>query len=243
MVQLSHLHMTTEKIIALTIWTFVRKVLSLLSNKSSRFVIAFLPRSKHLLILWLELLSAVILEPKKIKFVTVCTFSLFAMKWLVFWMLSFKPAFSLFSFTLIKSSLVPLCFLPLQWCHLHICYCISEVVDISPISLDSSLWVIQPSISHDVTTYSLAYSFPNPEPVCCSMSGSVAPWPASRFHRRQVGWSGSPISWRIFHSLLWSTVRGFSIVNEAVDFFSRISLLFLWSNGSWQFDLWFLCLF
>ena len=118
MVQLSHLHMTTEKIIALTIWTFVRKVLSLLSNKSSRFVIAFLPRSKHLLILWLELLSAVILEPKKIKFVTVCTFSLFAMKWLVFWMLSFKPAFSLFSFTLIKRLFLH--FLPLEWYHLHV---------------------------------------------------------------------------------------------------------------------------
>ena len=56
-----------EKTIALTICTFVGKVMSLLFSKLSRFVIAFLPRSKHLLILWLQSLSAVILEPRKIK--------------------------------------------------------------------------------------------------------------------------------------------------------------------------------
>ena len=59
--------MTTGKTIALTIWTFVVKVRSLLSNKLSKFVIAFLPRSNGLLILWLQSLSAVILELKKIK--------------------------------------------------------------------------------------------------------------------------------------------------------------------------------
>ena len=67
MVQLSHLYMTTGKSIALTIWTFVRKVMSLLFNKLSRLVITFLPRSKHLLISWLQSPSAVILEPPKIK--------------------------------------------------------------------------------------------------------------------------------------------------------------------------------
>ena len=71
MVQLSHPYMTTGKTIALTIWTFVSKVMSLLFNMLSRFVIAFLPRSKHLLISWLQSLSAVILEPKKIKSFTV----------------------------------------------------------------------------------------------------------------------------------------------------------------------------
>ena len=70
MVQLSHPYMTTRKTIALTIRTFVSKVMSLLFNKLSRFVIAFLPRSKHLLISWLQSPSAVILEPKKIKSVT-----------------------------------------------------------------------------------------------------------------------------------------------------------------------------
>ena len=71
MVQLSHPYMTTGKAIVLTRWTFVGKIMSLLFNMLSRLVIAFLPRSKHLLISWLHSPSAVILEPKKIKSVTV----------------------------------------------------------------------------------------------------------------------------------------------------------------------------
>ena len=67
MIQLSHPHMMTGKTIALTIWTFVGKVISVLFNTLFRFVIAFLPRSKHLLISWLQSPSSVILEPKKIK--------------------------------------------------------------------------------------------------------------------------------------------------------------------------------
>ena len=67
--------MTTGKIIALTTQTFVSKILSLLLNMLSRFVIAFLPRSKHLLILWLQSLSPVVLEPKKVKSVIISTFS------------------------------------------------------------------------------------------------------------------------------------------------------------------------
>ena len=67
--------MTTGKTVALTIQTFVGKVMSLLCNMLSRFVIAFLPRSKCLLILCLQSLSAVILEPKKIKSVSVSAFS------------------------------------------------------------------------------------------------------------------------------------------------------------------------
>ena len=65
-VQLSHLYMTARKTIALTRWTFVSKLISLLFNKLSRLVITFLPRSKHLLISWLQSPSAVILEPQKI---------------------------------------------------------------------------------------------------------------------------------------------------------------------------------
>ena len=71
MVQLSHPYMTTGKTIALTRWTFVSKVMSLLFNMLSKLVIAFLPRSKQLLISWLQPPSAVILEPRKIKSVTV----------------------------------------------------------------------------------------------------------------------------------------------------------------------------
>ena len=105
MVQLSHPYMTTGKTIALTRRT-ITKVMSLLFNMLSRLVIAFLPRSKCLLISWLQSPSAVILEPKKIKSVTVSIVSpsicyevmgLDAMVF-VFWMLSFKPAFLLPAF-------------------------------------------------------------------------------------------------------------------------------------------------
>ena len=71
MVQLSHPYMTFGKTIALTRWTFVGKIMSLLFNMLSISVIAFLPRRKHLLISWLQSPPAVILEPQNIKSVTV----------------------------------------------------------------------------------------------------------------------------------------------------------------------------
>ena len=81
-VQLSHPYMTTRETIALTIWTFVSKMMSLLFNTLLRFVIAFFPKSKSLLISWLHSPSAVILELKKIKSVTASTSSpLFVTKW------------------------------------------------------------------------------------------------------------------------------------------------------------------
>ena len=106
-VQKSHPYMTTGKTIALTRWTFVGKVMSLLFNMLSRLVITFLPRSKRLLISWLQSPSAVILEPQIIKSDTVSpsisheVMGPEAMIF-VFWMLSFKPTFSLSSFTFIK---------------------------------------------------------------------------------------------------------------------------------------------
>ena len=75
LVQLSYPHMTTRKIIALMRCTFVSKIMSLLFNMLSRLVITFLPRSKRLLISWLQSPSAVILEPQKINSVTVSTVS------------------------------------------------------------------------------------------------------------------------------------------------------------------------
>ena len=74
-IQLSHPYVTTGKTIALTRWTFVGKIMSLLFNMLSRLVITFLPRSKRLLISWLQSPSAVILEPRNIKPVTVSTVS------------------------------------------------------------------------------------------------------------------------------------------------------------------------
>ena len=109
-VQLSHPYMTTGKTIALTRWTCVGKVMSLLFNILPTLVIAFLPRSKRLLISWLQSPSAVILELKKIKSViisivlpSICheVMGSDTMN-LIFWTLSFKPTFSLSSFTCIK---------------------------------------------------------------------------------------------------------------------------------------------
>ena len=81
MVQLSHPYMTTGKTIALTILTFIGKIMSLLFNMLSRLVIAFLPRSKHLLISWQQSPPTVILEPKKMKSRFPLLPHLFAMKW------------------------------------------------------------------------------------------------------------------------------------------------------------------
>ena len=116
-VQLSHPYMTTGKTIALTRQNFVGKVMSLLLNMLSRLVITFLPRNKHLLISWLQSTSAVILEPPKIKSDTVSPSSSHEVMGpdamiFVFWMLSFKPTFSLSTFTFIKRVFSSLHFLP-----------------------------------------------------------------------------------------------------------------------------------
>ena len=100
--------MTTGKTIALTGWTFVGKIMSLLLNMLSRLVITFLPRSKRLLISWLQSPSVVILQPQKIKSATVFPSTCYEVMGLdamilVFWIFSFKPTFSLSSFTFIKS--------------------------------------------------------------------------------------------------------------------------------------------
>ena len=107
MVQLSHPYLTTAKTLALTRWTFVSKVMSLFYSMFSTLVIAFLSRSKHLLISWLQLPSPVILKPKKIKSLTVSIVSPSICHEVMgpdamifgFLILSFKQAFSLSSFT------------------------------------------------------------------------------------------------------------------------------------------------
>ena len=153
MVQVSYLYMTTGKTTALTIWTFVGKVMSLLFNPLLRFVTVFLPRSKHILISWLRSCSTVILEPKKIKFVTVYTFSLSichevmepdAMI-LAFWMLSFKPGFSLSCFTFIKRLFTSVFLFPIKLLS-------SAYLTFWYFSRQSlfQLWVLQTSISYDV---------------------------------------------------------------------------------------------
>ena len=219
MVQLSHLHMTTGKTIALTRQTFVGKVMSLLFNMLSRWVIAFLPRSKRLLISWLQSPSAAILEPKKIKTLTVSIVSPSichevmgpdAMI-LVFWMLSFKCIFSLSFFTFIKSLLVLL----------HFCY---SVVSSTYLRLLIFLLAIlipayassSPAIRMMYSAYKLNKQHDNIHHWCTPFPIwnhsvfprqvlTIASWPAYGFLRRQVRRSGIPMSWRIFQSLLEST--------------------------------------
>ena len=195
-------------------WTFVSKVMSLLFNMLCRFVMAFLPRSKWLLISWLQSPSSVILEPKKIKSVTVSSpqpichkvMGLDAMT-LIFLMFTFKPAFHSLTFNKRLQFL-------LAFCHYGGVICISEVTGNSSVNLHSSLCFIQSIVSHDVLWVKVKQGeniqpwhtpFPilNQSVVPCLVL-TVASWPACRFFRRQVKWSGTFISLRIFHSLLWS---------------------------------------
>ena len=184
MVQLSHPYMSTGKTIALTRWAFVSKAKSLLFNMLSRWVITFLPRSRCLLISWLQSPSSVISEPEKIKSLTVSIVSpsiwhevmrLGAIN-LVFWILSFKPAFSL-CFALIKrlfssSSLSIIRVVPSAY--LRLSMFLPAVL--FPASASSStafhtMWSAC-KLNKQVDNIQIWHSFPNLEPVHCFMSGS-----------------------------------------------------------------------
>ena len=205
----------------------------LLFNMLSRLIIAFLPRSKRLLISWLQSLSSVTLEPKKIKFVTVCivppsichkVMRSDAMIF-IFWMVSFKAAFSLSTFTLIK--------------RLFSCSSLSAIRVVSTACLRLLIFlpaILIPACASSRLAFHMMYSAynlnkqdDNIQPWCTPFSIwnqlivpcpvlTVASWPAYRFLTRQVRWSNEEFSeefwknfleeiWRIFHSLLWSTQR------------------------------------
>ena len=223
-VQLSHPYMTTGKTIALTRRTFVGKVMSLLFNMLSRLVITFLPRSKHLLISWLQSPSAVILEPRKIKSASFhCFPHLFAMKWWdqmpwscsprdFFWMLSFKPSFSLSSFTFIKrlfSSFSLSAIRVVSSAYLKLLIFLLVIL-ISACASSGPVFLMIYSVykfgkqGDNIPSWRTPFPIWNQSVFPCPVL-TVASWPAYRFHKRQVRWSGIPISFRIFHSLLWST--------------------------------------
>ena len=153
LIQLSYPYITTGKTIALTRWTFVGKVMSLLFNMLSRLVIAFFPRSKCLLISWQQSPSAVILEPK---YIVSHSFHCFPidLPWsdgtrcydLSF--LNVEPKVNFFTL-LFPFHPEALQFL-FAFFHKGGVICISGVIDISPGNLDSSLCFIQPRISNDV---------------------------------------------------------------------------------------------
>ena len=212
--------MTTGKNIALTRWTFVGKVMSLLCNMLSRLVIGFLLRSRRLLISWLHSPSAVILEPKKIKSITVfhcfpiylpwsdgtgchdlCFFQCWVLSQVFHSPLTFIKRFfsssSLSAVRVVSSAYLRLLiFLPAV---------------LIPACASSS-----PAFHMMYSTYKLNKQGDNRQPWHTPFpigNQSVVPypvltvpsWSAYRFLRRQVRWSSIPICLRIYHSLLWST--------------------------------------
>ena len=211
-VQLSHPFMT-RKTIALTRWTFVGKVMSLFFNILSRLVITFLPRSQHLLISWLQSSSAVILEPQTVKSVTVSIVSpsIFhevmgpdAMIF-VFWMLSFKPTFSLSSFNLIKrlfssSSLSAIRVVSSAYLSLLIflpAILIPACASSSPAFLRMNSACMLNKQGDNIQPWHTPFPIWNQPVVPCPVL-TVASWPAYRILRRQVRWRGIPISFKNF---------------------------------------------
>ena len=217
MVQQSHPYMTTGKTIALTVWTFVGKVMSLLFNMLSSLAIAFLLRSKCLLISWLQSTSTMILESKKIKSVTVSTFSPSICHEvmgpdtiiLVFWMLSFKPTFSLSSFTLIKrffSSYSISATRVLSSAYLRLLIFLLAIL--IPACASSSLAFLMMSSAYKLNRWqytALTYSLANFEPVHCSMSGSnfcFLTWIQVFLESRKMIWYS-----HLFKNFLWFVVH------------------------------------
>ena len=211
--------MTTGKTITLTIPTFVGKVMSLLFIMLSRLVIAFLPRSKRLLISWLHSHLQWFWSPKK-QSVTVSSVSPSichevtrpdAMI-LVFCMLSFKPVFSLSSFTFIKrifssSSLYAIRVVSSTYLRLLIFLLAILISACASSSLAFHMMYSTCKLNKqgdDIQPRCTPFPIWNQSIVPCPIL-TVASWPAYRFLRRQVRCSGISISLRIFHSLLWFT--------------------------------------
>ena len=215
MVQFSQPYMITGKTAALTIWTFAGRVMSLLFNTLSGLVITFLPRSNHPLISWLQSPSKVILEPKKRKSVIISDFppsichAVMGLDAMIFHLLIFslKPALSLSSFTLIKGLFSS------SW--------LSAIRMVSSAYLRLLMFlppVLTPACNSSrlacllmCSAYRLTEQGGNRQPCChpfLILNQSVVPyrvltvasWPAYRFLKRQVRWSGIPISLRAFHS-------------------------------------------
>ena len=171
---------------------------------------------------------------------------------LVFYMLSFKPTFSFSSFTFIKR------LFSTSWlsairivssAYLRLLIFLQYLAILIPARASSSLAFRTMYSAYklnkqgdSIQPWHAPFQIWNQSVVPCPVL-TVASWPAYRFLRSQVRWSGIPISWRIFQFFMIHTIKGFDVVNKAeVDVFLEL-LLFLWFNGCWQFDLWFLCLF
>ena len=221
--------------------TFVSKLMSLLLNMLSRFVIAFLPRSKCLLISWLQSPSTVILELKKIKSVTGSIFSPVCHEVmgpdamiLVFWMLCFKPVFSLASFTLIKRLFISSLLSVIRVVSI---ICISEVIDISPTVLIPACVSSSPAFLTMCAAYKVNKQGDSIQPWCTPfpiwnqsivpcLVLTVASWPAYRFLRRcKVAWY-SHFFKDFPQFVVIHTIKGFSLVTEVPIFLEFFCFLY-----------------
>ena len=186
----------------------------------SRLAIAFLPKSKYLLISWLQSPFAVILEPKKIKSLIVSIVSPSIchelmepdVKIYVFWMLNFKAAFSLSSFTfnkrLFSSSLLSAIRI-LSSVYLMLLIFLPEILTQTYASSSPAFYMMHSAYklnkqNDNIHPWYTLFPIWNQFVVLCS-GPTAASWPAYRFFRRQVRWFGNLISLRIFHSFLWCT--------------------------------------
>ena len=240
-VQLSHPFMTTGKTIALTRWTFVGKVMSLLFNMLSRLVISFLPRNKRLLISWLQSPSSVILEPPQNK-VSPCfhCFPIY-LTWsdgtrchdLSFLNVEFFT-FSLSSFTFIKrlfSSSSLSAIRMVSSAYLRLLIFLPAILIPACVSSNPAFCMMYSAYKlnkqdGNMQPWRIPFLIWNQSVVLCPVL-TVASWPTYRFLRRQVRWSGIPISWKIFQFVMIHTVKGFGIVNKVeVDVFFWNSLAF-----------------
>ena len=195
--------------------------MSLLFNMLSRLAIIFFFKCKHLLMSWLQSPSTVILEPKKIKSVTISTFyssvyhevmELDAMI-LVFLMLIFKPAFSLSSFTLImmllsSSSLYAITVVSYGgiMSYLRLMILLLAILIPTCISFSPAFYLMYSANKQgdNIQPWHTLFPILNQSIVSCLVL-TVASWPAYRFLGGQIWWSGIVISLRSFHNLLWST--------------------------------------
>ena len=199
---------------ALTRQIFIGKIMSLLFNMVSRLVIAFLPRSKCLLISWQQSPSEVILEPPKIKSLTVSiVFPSICHEVMgpaamisVFWMLSFKPTFSFSSFTYIKRHFSPSLSAIRVVSSAYLRLLIFLLAILIPACASSSLAFCMIYSAYklnkqgdNIQCWCTLFPIWHQSVIPCTVL-TVASWPPYRFLRRQVRWSGISLSLRIFHS-------------------------------------------
>ena len=154
----------------------------------------------------------------------------------IFWMLSFKPTFYSPLSPSSRDSLIPLHFLPLEWYHLHIWGCWhfswqSWFQLVSHPAQQFTWCTLHIKETDNIQPWCTPFPILKQSIVPCTVL-AIESWPIYRFHRRQVRWSGTPISWRIFQFAVIHTVKCFCIVNEAeIDAFLEFpAFSMIWQN-------------